>query len=518
MTSRASSFLAATSIFTVLSLAAAARGQALEQQYVTPTSGSTTEYFGQSVATQGDRMVVGCPNDDAAAHDGGSVHVWRFDPTIGDWVFAQQLFASDAQYGANFGWSVALDGDLIVVSALGQSTSLGAYSGQAYVFRYDATSKSWKEEQKLLPSIGKTNDEFGKSVAVRGDRILIGASSSDTPAGNDSGCAFVYRYQDPTTKWVEEARLIDANAAMDDHAGRAVALDGVTAVVSRSLADAGALDQGAVSIFTRSGTNWSQTDELQITPTHSFTDFGECVAIQGDTIVAGAPGQDQGTTVADVGWIHVFEFNGSAWLETVALMNPNPAASSYFGKSGVALAGNLLVVGHPDDDANGKADAGSAWVYRHGQQSGWVYDGHLEASDGQAFDRFGQSVAASSEHILCGAPKHDSKVAFDWGVVYGYAAAPITLTIDPPNPAPAQAITFAAFRGAPGSPVMLTIEDVSGTPVFLPLFVAAFGSDEAFTFTANAPNPAYGLHVGMRAWKINSTGTLAHSALAYVDL
>lgn len=495
-----------------------AHGQATEQQSLTPAVGTTYQEFGSSVATRGDLMVVGAPFDSKKSFQAGTAFIYRRSAVTGAWAQEQQLFASDFEYDARYGTAVACDGDLVVVTAKARDTAKGVDGGQAYVYRYDAVAQQWNEEQKLVPSSGKAGDWFGFSVAMSGDSIVVGANLADVGGLVDAGAAYVFRWQDPIVKWLEEGQLLDSNAWHGDQAGRSVGIDGSTAVVGSPLAETGGwLDAGAVSVFTRSGSTWSQAAELTIANNNTFHDFGLAVAISGDRIVATAPGENYGTSFGSAGYCYVFERSGGAWPQTARIASPNPASFSFFGKS-VAIHDDLLVVGHQDNDTSGAIDSGAAWLFRWGKKSGWVADGGLIASDRAAGDRFGTSVAVSDETIIVGAPKNDTASGSDWGVAYAFTAADLTLTLAPSQPAPDQAIDIKAFRGAPGSVVLLAVEELSGSPVFLPLVQTVFAADHTLTLTDSAPNPALGFHVGVRAYKIAPTGKLVASELAYIDL
>ncbi|MBL8839966.1 MAG: FG-GAP repeat protein [Planctomycetes bacterium] len=499
-------------------LASSARGQATEQQSLTPATGTLYQEFGSSVATSGDVMVVGAPFDSTKAFQAGTAFILRRSAVTGLWAQEKQLFASDFEYDARFGTAVAADGDKVVVTAKAKDTAKGVDAGQVYVYRYDAVTKLWNEEQKLVPSGGKAGDGFGFSVAISGDSLVVGANNVDFGGLVDAGAAYVFRWQDPTVKWIEEGQLLDSNAWHGDQAGRSVGIDGSTAVVASTLADTGGwLDAGAVSVFTRTGSTWSQTADLTIANNYTFNDFGTAVAISGDRIVATAQGESYGTSIGSVGYCYIFERSGGTWGQTARIANPNLAPFSFFGKS-VAIRGDLVVVGHQDNDTSGAVDSGAAWLFRWGKKTGWVADGQLVASDRAAGDRFGTSVAVSDDTIVCGAPKNDTASGSDWGVAYAYAAAELTLTLAPSHPAPDQAIDGKVFRGAAGGLVFLAVEEISGSPVFVPLLQTVFAADNTFTFSDSAPNPALGFHVGVRAYKIAPTGKLVASELAYVDL
>jgi hypothetical protein len=497
--------------------AATLRAQATEQWYVEPGVGTATQRFGLAMAVQGDVMVVGAPYEDTKATDAGAVDVYRWDSSAGAWSLEQQLFASDAEASARFGSAVAVDGDVVVAGAPYKDTSKGADGGQIYVFRYSSSSGTWSQEQKLLPSVGAASDYFGTSVAVSGDVLVSGAPRNDTSSA-DAGCAFVFRYKNSTIKWVEEAQLLDPDAAASDYAGQSVALEGSTAAVSSYLSDeSSTYDAGSVGIWTVSGSTWSQAQEIVLASPQSYGNLGKSLRLDGDLLVVCAPSEDESTTVVDSGAVYLFRSSSGSFSQEARFTAPTPASYTYFGTD-ADVRGKLVVVGFQSNDVSSKADCGSAFLFRRGKKSGWVLDQQLGASDFNTFDRFGAQVGLNDEQILVAAEGNDTAAGGDWGVVYGFDADEITMTITPSQPAAGQEITFSAFRGDPGDDVLITIEDVSGTPLFIPFVLYLFAADHTFTFTADAPNPLYGVSVGMRAYKISPTGPIVFSELAYVDV
>jgi hypothetical protein len=164
-------------------------GQCLSKQTGELIGSDTTNYdrFGWSVSVSGTVALVGAPrHDQPGSPDAGSAYVFRFDGTR--WVEEQELTASDAAAYDDFGYSVSVSGDLALVGAeLADSGGVVA-AGAAYVFRFDGTR--WVEEQKLTALDAAADDEFGSSVTIDGDTIVIG-SPLDDDAGISSGSAYV---------------------------------------------------------------------------------------------------------------------------------------------------------------------------------------------------------------------------------------------------------------------------------------------------------------------------------------
>lgn len=492
-------------------------GQANEQWRIEPGVGTSTQRAGLGLAVQGGLMVIGAPYEDTKAADAGAVAVYRWNATTKQWALEQQLFASDPETSARFGHSVAVDGDLLVVGAPYRDTAKGADAGQVYVFRYDSSSKTWSQEQKLTSSVGALNDYFGTSVGVSGNLVLVGVPRADTTAGADSGCAFAYRYKNSIVKWVEEKQLVDPDGATSDYAGECVAVSGSMAVVSSHLADEGLYDVGSVGVWTVSGSAWTQVQELKATTPQYYAGFGTRLALSGDLLAVCASSEDESTLIYDSGAVYLFRNVGGSFVSEKRFTAPTPTSYTYFG-SDVAVATGIVAIGFQTNTVGGKGSAGSTLLFRLGFKTGWVFDQELAASDFNSSDRFGGRIAMNSEQILVAADGNDVTAGSDWGVIYGFDISEITLSITPASPVPDETITFSAFRGEPGEACMITVEDVSGTPTFLPLLVYIFGTDHTLTFTADAPNPAYGLHVGMRAYKVSPTGPVVFSDMTYVDI
>jgi hypothetical protein len=499
-------------------LPAPAHAQANEQWSVTPPSGSSTQRFGFALARDGDTMVVGAPYNDTNGTDSGTAWIYAFDAATTSWQPVQQLFASDPQNSSHFGWSVAIRGDLVVVGAPHKDTTIGTDGGQAYVFRYDAVAGSWVEEQKLQQSTGSASDDLGISVAVAGDVVLAGTPNADTSAGTNSGAVFVFRYKGATLKWVEETELVDPDGKASDLAGTSVDWDGSFAVVASPNSNESSKGlAGSVGIWTESAGTWTQVQELTAPSPQTSAEFGTRVRLQGDLLGVTAPLEDESAAAVNSGAAYLFRLVSGSFVFETRFAGPAPVTNLRFG-SDIALSDDLIVVGAQYDDVAGKADSGAAHLFRLSKKLGWVYDTQLSASDRANSDHLGSQVLLHPSMILAAADGNDTGSGADFGVIDGYAPAEMTMTIDPPQPAAGQLVTFSAFRGDPNALCMVTIEDVGGAFVFIPVLIYNFATDHALTFTANAPNPLYGVSVGMRAYKMSPTGPLVRSGLVYVDV
>jgi len=204
----------------------------------------------------------------------------------GTWTEQQKLTASDATVFDSFGFSVAISGDTAVAGAYGDDTPAGTDAGSAYVFvRSEGT---WTEQQKLTASDAAAEDLFGGSVAISGDTVVAGAYVDDTPAGEDTGSAYVFVRSGGT--WTEQQQLTASDAAADDGFGLSVAVSGDTVVAGAYLDETPAGEYaGSAYVFVRSGGAWTEQQKLTASDAAAEDEFGYSVAVSGDTVVAGAP-------------------------------------------------------------------------------------------------------------------------------------------------------------------------------------------------------------------------------------
>ena len=329
---------------------------------LTASDGEAGDIFGWSVAVDWDTVVVGARYDDSA---------YVFTKPGTGWATATEtakLTASDGVVGDWFGQSVAVDGDTVVV---GSSEDDG--SGSAYVFTKAADSVWTDATQtaKLTASDGDDFDEFGKSVAVDGDTAVAGAPNND---GYGSAYVFIKPaagWGDATqTAKLTPGATDDEAAGLAGTFGAAVAVDGDTVVVGASAYSG---SQGRAYVFTKPSGGWEdaeRTAELATSDAEK-NQFGWSVAVDGNTVVVGAHTDDASDSVNDSGSAYVFtKATDSVWAdatETVKLTATDGASGEQFGWSIAAGGGTVVVGAHWDDDKG--ADSGSAYVYG---VSGWT--------------------------------------------------------------------------------------------------------------------------------------------------
>ncbi len=376
-----------------------------------PAAGPGHDY-GRSVAVSGNYTVVGAYGNDFGATHSGIAFVYdstSVTPTVPIATLNNPTPAPSDQ----FGWSVAVSGNYVVVGAYGDDT--GAIdAGSAYV--YDLSSMTPTVPIATLNNpTPAPSDLFGNSVAVSGNYVVVGAYLDDT-VGPDTGSAYVYDLSSMTPT-VPIATLNNPTPAPGDLFGNSVAVSGNYVVVGAYLDDTGAGDAGSAYVYDLSSmTPTVPIDTLNNPTPAGFDRFGNSVAVSGNYVVVGAYLDD--TVGPDTGSAYVYDL--SSMTPTVpidTLNNPTPAPSDLFGYS-VAVSGNYVVVGAYADDP-GAGDAGSAYVYDLSSMTPTVPIDTLNNPTPAPSDYFGVSVAASGNRAAVGALGDLSHANFQ-GTVYTY--------------------------------------------------------------------------------------------------
>lgn len=336
---------------------------------------AVNDQFGIHVAVSGDVVVVGARFDDAGVVDQGSVYVfvkpsggWR-----GTLTEQAKLTASDAAGSDFLGTRVDVSGDVIVAGAPNDNIGANGDQGSAYLFvrPADGWSGALFESAKLVASGGAVADQFGIWVGVDGDTVAVGAGLRNVGANADQGTAYVF--VEPAGGWggtlTENARLVASDGAALDNFGRSVAVSGDTIVVGALFDDIGGnANQGSAYIFVEPAGGWtgvaSENAKLTASDGAAGDSFGTRVAISGDAVVVGANEDD--VTAANQGSAYVFARPPDGWSGALTqdekLVAADGALEDQLGIS-VAVSGRVVVAGAWQRDVDGRPNQGAAYVF-----------------------------------------------------------------------------------------------------------------------------------------------------------
>jgi len=423
------------------------------------SDGAADAKFGFSVAVDGDTMVIGAYGDEDKGDNSGSAYIYTREVAgslTAGWTQRAKLLASDGAADDRFGTSVAISGDTVAVGAWGDDDK-GSSSGSACIFTRDVAGSltaGWTQRAKLLATDGAADDGFGWRVAISGDTVAVGAPGDDDK-GSSSGSAYIYTRNvagSLTAGWTQRAKLLATDGAAGDGFGYSVAISGDTVAMGARGDDDKGSATGSAYIFTRDDAGsltagWTQRAKLLASDGAAYDWFGVSVAIDGDTMVVGAYGDDNKGFLKGSAYIFTRNVAGNltaGWTQRAKLLATDGAAHDiYFGYS-VAISGDTVAVGVYSDDDKGyrPADIGSAYIYMRNVAgnltAGWTQRAKLLASEGAGGDRFGWSVAISGDTVAVGAFS-DYDNGFSSGSAYVFASLPPPPPPSPPPPSPVRA-------------------------------------------------------------------------------
>jgi hypothetical protein len=398
------------------------------------------------------RMLTDANSVIVEVEETGAVYPVTIDPV------AQRAYLKASNPGASdqFGEAVAISGDTVVVGAPlesskargingNQSDGSANQAGAAYVFVRG--SDGWRQEAYLKSSNLDPDDLFGSSVAISGNVIVVGAFQEASSAtgvngiqndntARDAGAAYVFERTGGV--WRQTAYLKASNTQSDRGFGRYLAVSGDIIAVGCNLdsssatgvngddTDEGAYASGAVHLFERTNAGWSQTAYLKASNTEGWDAFGTGVAVSGDTVVVGAPGEDSGATRVNgneadnssgsAGAVYVFRRGGGIWKQEAYLKASNAEQGDAFGGA-VSISGDTIVVGSENEDStasgvggnrsnNGLRSSGAVYVFTR-RGTDWSEQAYLKASNPGEGDLFGHRVSISGDVIVVGAHAED---------------------------------------------------------------------------------------------------------------
>lgn len=334
--------------------------------------------FGGDVAISGNTAVVGMT--------GAGAYVFVRSGT--SWTLQQKLTADHANPEMNFGYSVAISGDTIIVGELRYYLNPNVRTGAASVFV--RTGTTWAMQQRLLASDGQHFDSFGFRVAISGDTAIVGAPNDDGPTA-DQGSAYIFVRSG--SAWTQQQKLTTPVTGPTDMFGESVGISGDTVIVGKRREDIGVnTNQGAVFVFVRSGSTWTQQQRLTDSNITVGGLFGYAAAISGNTVV-----------VSGVNLVYVFVRTGTTWAEQQRLTAPEVVSADSFGQS-VAISDDMVIAGAYRSTISGNFAQGYAYVF---QRCGtvWTRQEKLLAADGGSNDYFGWNVGISGNTAIVGAPQ-----------------------------------------------------------------------------------------------------------------
>lgn len=437
----------------------------VQQAYLKASNSNSRDIFGISVAISGGTIVVGASGEDGLPNtpednsrtDSGAVYVF----TRSDGIWSQQAYLKAANSGHydEFGHSVAIDGDLLVIGAPHEDSdtdiingntqdNTALNSGAAYVF--SRSQGQWQQKAFLKASNSESNDLFGTSVSVSENLILVGSPNELNNSFINSGGVFIFKSLN--NEWVQEANLMASNSEMHDKFGQSVSISEQTAVIGAPLKNSNPINEpaairtGAAYIYTKIGGQWVLQSYFESAIDEDYTKgegFGVSVSISNDTIAVGATqfsrGRSSGHGLGN-GSVYVYSKLNSQWNFTDHLKASNTQVRDAFGYS-VAIANNNIAIGAFHKDNN----EGAAFIFSHNRielNPGFTGLWHKQDETGHGISLYmlNDNVAVATWYVydnqgkpvwLIGVGSHDGySITFDVSITDGGNFPPLNNSDD----------------------------------------------------------------------------------------
>jgi len=290
------------------------------QAKLTASDKARNDRFGSSVSISGDYAIVGAPGHGDL--DTGAAYIFKRSGKT--WVQEAKISVSYVGAGAAIGSSVSLDSDCAVVGAPGDNGRIGA----AFIFRRGG--KEWQQQARLARVDQHRPCDFGRSVSICGDYVIVGTSSPFSYLGR------AYIYTRLGTKWIQQIELTASDGAAGDNFGRSVSIGSRCAAVG---ATGFSGSPGRVYVFKRDQTSWTEQARLTGSDGKHTDLFGCSVCINNDYLIVGAQEPAGG------GAAYVFRHGGAAWVQEAKLTAPYGEMPYGFGLSVSISRGNAIVGG-----------------------------------------------------------------------------------------------------------------------------------------------------------------------------
>ena len=408
--------------------------------------------FGSSVSIKDKTLVVGAPlGGKHGQSPSGIVIIYKLDQTTNDWTEVKRLIPKDAETGDQFGESVFIGDNLVVVGAPGNNKG-----GSVYVFvNTHVDSNNWEQVEKLSPNTLDSGDRFGKSVGLSGSSILVGAPGS---GDNNEGSVYVFNRINEKTKHWEYASELKAQEEISGRFGSSIAVNedmiiigapfkygssksgsayiytkslnthsewslvsklmpdssdnedkfGFSVSLCPQLAIVGSPSSNTAYIFSKNSDTWDQISKIKPNNSKTRSSFGQSVSISNNFAVVGASSFKKDGL--DIGSVYLFskeKDSASIWNQTSEIINANSPLDRSFGRS-LSMHNNLLLVGSSRDELAGNC-RGSASLFSL-YDKGHEYRQLKKWYGGEAgsYDRFGVGVSINNNLAIVGAPNDDA--------------------------------------------------------------------------------------------------------------
>lgn len=390
-----------------------------------------TDQLGFSIAISDSFMIAGASWED---HDedgngrlnaSGSAYIYKIQPD-GSWAEIQKLVSPFRRSLAYYGSAVAIEGDIAMVGAIGESGGTNTSSGIVYVYRRES-GDTWVLEDQLQAADPRSGDKFGESISIHQNYVMVGATGHDIGANGmdsvkDAGAAYLFKRQ-ANQEWTEITKFIGTQRANGDIFGVSVDINASGLAIGAGAKDLGPFDLDIGAAYAAVVGNEAEFDQLTsadlalITASDpgSYSSFGIAVAMEGPWLVIGSSVEvdpPAGSTERASGAAYFFYRENNTWVEKQKVYPYNYEKSGNFGNN-IDIDGTATIInsafGFTDENnENELYAAGAAHIFELQPDGLWVEMAKIVGTQRKVEDFFGASVAIDGDRVAVGAHMADS--------------------------------------------------------------------------------------------------------------
>ncbi len=340
------------------------------------------DVFGESVSIDGDIAAVGSPGNG----EFGAVYIYELSE--GNWIQSQKLTVNNEVELDGFGTTLAMSSGRLIVGAHKSDAQKG------FVFVFEQSDEGWLQTAKLTADDAQALDQFGRSIALSGDRIIVGAPWTDDLASRSGS---VYVFDLVNGEWSQTIKVQASDGSEDDFFGIDVSIDNDRFVVGAAESD----DRtGSAYVFELDQGAWIEQQKLTLNNGENFDAFGLSVSISGDKILVGVPGRD--LEFNNAGAAYIYTLNDSTWVQGQEFFDVNGQVGEAFGAD-VSVNADRLLIGSRGSEVLDVSNQLS-WVYEL-KSDLWVKIAGftVDDDDNGIEDKFyGTQIDMSADRIIVG--------------------------------------------------------------------------------------------------------------------
>ncbi len=407
--------------------------QSPTQTAIRPSDGGADDYFGYSakISKNGEYAIVGANQED---YDAGNTRpnagaAYIFVKSGGSWSQQAKLQASDALSADGFGIDVAIseDGTYAIVGANYGGTGSGNDNhGSVYVFIRSGTT--WTQQQEINAGDAQEGAQFGQSIDINADGSYIAIG---TPYWNSSNYGAVYVWTRSGTTWSQQQRIQQSSPGANDQFGFTTRISDNGDYIMATAPYKYSTDRGMCFVWIRSGTTWTEQASFQSTDIENEDrlGFGGDISGDGQYVIVGSSWEDggSGNPIDRAGAAYIFLRTGTSWAQQAKLVASDAGQTDSFGyRCSISTDGSFAVVGAGLEDGGAgdpKQFHGAAYVYTRDGTT-WTQARKLDAGGLlDVRDYLGETVDISGDgSVVIATARGDDDNGTDAGASYFFEA------------------------------------------------------------------------------------------------